>query len=349
MTLEEFSRHKIIPLREYKGKLKYPNIILSYTVTGCITADFNSKYRKTQHSARKAVEELIINDPNEKPRIILDKFDQQINIIDRDTDSIVPKNNKEITNIRAAITRKNVTGITDEITSELAYLLGQPGGKTITDPSKEELLFLQEMLFRKAKQPSYIPYLNQSLTDIERFCTNKSDPSSYRSVLAIDTTFNIGQHYVTQMTYQNLSLLRKDILTSPWFPGPVLIHRHQEKSDFSHLWQAVKRGNRLLKDLAIIGTDECRELFDGIPDEIQGNTDHLLGKEHVLKNIQKKLEQLSFPSRQIKWIVNDIFGSPFVQEKEGLIQSESQEEFNNRYKKFKKVDRNRKELYNKKW
>ena len=49
----------------------------------------------------------------------------------------------------------------------------------------------------------------------------------------------------------------------------------------------------------------------------------------------KKLEQLSFPSRQIKWIVNDIFGNPFVREKEGSIQSESQEEFNNRYKKFK--------------
>ena len=68
------------------------------------------------------------------------------------------------------------------------------------------------------------------------------------------------------------------------------------------------------KDLAIIGTDKCRKLFHGILDEIQGNTSHLLGKEHPLKNIQKKLEQLSFPSRQIKRILNDIFGSPFVQE-----------------------------------
>ena len=122
MTLEEFNKHKIISLREYKGKLKCPNIILSYTVTGCITSDSYSKYRKTQHSTRKAVEELI-NNSNEKPRINLDKFDQQINIIDRDTDSIVAKNNKEITNMTAAIVRKNVTGITDEITSELAYLL----------------------------------------------------------------------------------------------------------------------------------------------------------------------------------------------------------------------------------
>ena len=114
MTLEQFNGHIIIPLREYKSQLKYPNIILSYAVTRFIVADSNSKYRKTQRSTRKAVEVLIINNPNEKPQIILNKVDQQINILNRDTDSIVPKNNKEITSIRAVIARKNVTGITDE-------------------------------------------------------------------------------------------------------------------------------------------------------------------------------------------------------------------------------------------
>ena len=71
---------------------------------------------------------------------------------------------------------KNTKGITDEITSALADLPGQPEGKTITDPSIEEQPFLQEMLFRNAKQLSYVFYLNQSLTGIERFCTNKSCP-----------------------------------------------------------------------------------------------------------------------------------------------------------------------------
>ena len=66
----------------------------------------------------------------------------------------------------------------------------------------------------------------------------------------------------------------------------------------------------MLKDLAIIGTDECRELFDGILGETEENTGHLLGKEHFFKYSQrKKLEQRSFPSKQIEWIVNDIFGN----------------------------------------
>ena len=57
-----------------------------------------------------------------------------------------------------------MTGITDEKASDekhqLAYLLGQPEEKTITDPSIEEQRFLQEILFINAKQSSYVLYLN---------------------------------------------------------------------------------------------------------------------------------------------------------------------------------------------
>ena len=56
------------------------------------------------------------------------------------------------------------------------------------------------MPFKNAKQPSYVLYLNQSLTDIERFRSNKSAPSSYRSILAIDTTFSI---YWSALCYPN--------------------------------------------------------------------------------------------------------------------------------------------------
>lgn len=165
------------------------------------------------------------------------------------------------------------------------------------------------------------------MKDIERFFTNESAPTSFRSILAVDTTFNIGGHYVTQTTYQNLSLLRKDTLKPPWFPGSVLIHRHQEQVDFSYMWQAVKRGNAKLEDLALIGTDECKELFQGIMTETDGNTGHLLGKEHVLKNVQKKLENLSFPRKQTKRILNDIFGNPFDKNQKSLIQSKSEKDF----------------------
>ena len=77
------------------------------------------------------------------------------------------------------------------------------------------------------------------------------------------------------------------------------------------MWQAAKRGNKELENIALIGTDECLELSTGILDESDDKTSHLLGKEHVLKNIQKKLEKLNFPNKQMKWILKDMFGHSF--------------------------------------
>ena len=48
------------------------------------------------------------------------------------------------------------------------------------------------------------------------------------------------------------------------------------------MWQAVKRGKKELENIALIGNDECLELFSGILDETDGKTGHFLGKEHVL-------------------------------------------------------------------
>ena len=61
-------------------------------------------------------------------------------------------------------------------------------------------------------------------------------------------------------------------MTAPWFPGPVLVHRHQEKEDFAYMWQAVKRGNKELENIALIGPDECLEIFSGILDETDDKT-----------------------------------------------------------------------------
>ena len=194
----------------------------------------------------------------------------------------------------------------------------EPNEAIKLDPSSNDQPFLQEILFRKGRQPTYILFTGQSLKDIQRYCTNSSAPTIFRSILAIHTTCNVGSKYITQTTYRNLSLLRKETMTATWFPGPFLDYRYQEKEDFAYMWQAVKRANKELENVALIGTDECLELFSDILHETDGKTGHLLGKEHVLKSIQKKLEKLNFPNKQMKWIINDIFSHPFVGKKKRI-------------------------------
>ena len=170
------------------------------------------------------------------------------------------------------------------------------------------------------------------MKDTERFCTNTLAPTNFCSTLADDITHNIGGHYITQTTYQNMSIFRKYTLKAPWFPDPLLIHRHQEEVDFSCMWQAVKNSNSKLEDLALIGTDKCQDLIQGMIAETNDETVNLLGKENVLKNIQKKLENLSYPKKQTKWIINNVFGNPFKKEKNGLMQCKTTDEFEECYK-----------------
>ena len=53
------------------------------------------------------------------------------------------------------------------------------------------------------------------------------------------------------------------------------------------MWEAVKRGNTELQNIALIGRDECLERFSGILDKTDGKTGHFIGKERILKYIQK--------------------------------------------------------------
>ena len=51
--------------------------------------------------------------------------------------------------------------------------------------------------------------------------------------------------------------------------------------------QALKGGNKEVENIVLIGPIQCLQLFSGILDETYGKTGHLLGKEQVLRNIQK--------------------------------------------------------------
>ena len=199
-------------------------------------------YRKIQYSTRKSTEESI-DSPTEKLRLMQNVREREGNIFERESDSTLPLNRKEITNIKPSLAKITKGSEEYEILRNISYLLDQPNNSLSWHPSTEEQPFLQEIIFRNKKQAYYVLLLNQSSKDIERFCTNTLAPTSFCSILAVDTTFNIGRHYVTQTTYQNLSIFRKYTLKAPC---PVLIHPHQEEVDFPYMWQAVKRGNSRL-------------------------------------------------------------------------------------------------------
>ena len=76
-----------------------------------------------------------------------------------------------------------------------------------------------------------------------------------------------------------------------------------------------------------------RAVIEGILQETDGHTIHLLGKKHVKKNIAKQLSNCNFPDRQAKVILEDIFESDC--NKCSFYQCETPEEYDLRVEEYK--------------
>ena len=156
---------------------------------------------------------------------------------------------------------------------------------------------------------------------MNRFCTINA-PSNYRSPLSIDTTYQIAEHYLTQTAHENLSVLRRDTLKSPWFPGVCMLHREEAFENFAYLWQVAKRSNSSLSSLRV----PDKAIYDAILSKCNGCTLHLLGVDFK-KNITDKLQKLNFLKRQAKIISKDIF--------ETLYNCKDEQEFDSELEKLR--------------
>ena len=168
------------------------------------------------------------------------------------------------------------------------------------------MMLIFHVLFRSEKRPSVVIFLNQSIKGISRFCTYNV-PSNFFSPLSADDTYSVPNHYLVQTVYQNLSVVQRDTLKSTWFSGSCSFDRQTGKEEHRLLWQAVKISNSNLVDLRVLGTDDDKAIYNARLGECNCLTQHILGLEHVRKNISDKLKELQFPNAQAKNIMDDIF------------------------------------------
>ena len=257
--------------------------------------DGASSFRPKEHSLKQTCKEIVQEDKRAARHICQEMQDGE-DILDTFSDSSVVRDPKQVSNYGQNYGPSKKTQNADAIWDIIFNLLEQSNEQ---DPSvlNKDQPFIQELLVRHGKQVEIVAFLEQTLKDIERFCTKKANPRE-TSPLCADTTFNIAEFLVMQTTYQQLSVIRRDNLKHPWFPGPIAFHRNQKQEDFSYFWQAVKRGNLALSDILILGTDEDKAQSEGILQETGGATIHLLGKEHVVANVQRNSFPLIFLSNR---------------------------------------------------
>lgn len=276
------------------------------------------QFHSVAHSIRKEIQEAVSKNNTAAPRILKEQLTRDKSAIETSLSETV-RNEKQISNYKQMHGARSSLA-NDEISSIMLEMFKE-GPNDASDVIDKDQAFVQEMQIRHGKQANFVAYCKQTVNDVERFCCR----DDAFTTLSMDTTFNVAEYHLTQTVFKYMAVLKRSDQRPPWFPGPVMAHRHKEKTDFAFFWQACSRGNTGLRNLRAFGTDEDEAIIQGILQETRNDTINLLGTEHAMKNVQRKLQQLSFPQRVASRITNEIFGR-----KDGLIECETKDQYDER-------------------
>ena len=228
-----------------------------------------------------------------------------------------PRNLQQIYNIRSSTKASSKT-------DQMTHLWAQIKDSTFVREFAADSSSLQ-----------YILVSQKQLMDLETFCTH---PVRF-SVLSIDSTFNIGNYYVTNTCFENLRVVHasgKYKSKHPVEMGPTFVHTHRDTNSYVRFLSALQRMNPSLKHVQAVGTDGDEALMNSVVIRFQDAL-NLLCSSHKKANIEKKLKELKATSSATKHILSDIFGATVgsLSYQKGLIDSLTVAEFDRRLRDLK--------------
>ena len=163
----------------------------------------------TASSTRQSIEDKVKHPMG--PSTIYDKvFEEAGGMLDVEAISHAPRNIKQVKNARAKL--KRASNDEDEFYSLLAL------GKEMAESC------IKGLQWRPSPRVVYVE--DWQMAEIVENCCQ---PDS-TCVLSIDTTFNVGQFYVTSTTYQNAKFVNQRTGKLANLPGPALFHVRQDES-----------------------------------------------------------------------------------------------------------------------
>ena len=140
--------------------------------------------------------------------------------------------------------------------------------------------------------------------DISRF---RSSHVSYHP-LGIDTTFNLGEFYVTPTAYKGLILENTRDGNSPTFIGPILVYMSRTYSAYCHLASKILEVDSGIADLRGVVTDGEAGLIKAMKAFLP-QTAQLRCSRHFRENCQDKLKSLGIKGNDQKYFIDVIFGT----------------------------------------
>ncbi|XP_070564098.1 uncharacterized protein [Ptychodera flava] len=153
----------------------------------------------------------------------------------------------------------------------------------VMDMSKNESVpFIRDIL----AAPELIVFLTTDiqLEEVEKFCTN----SANFGILGVDSTFNIGNFYVTLTTYKHLLLEHKTKGYEPVMIGPTIIHQTRVFDSYYILPSFMIKHKPSLSDVLCYATDGDVNLSNAFK-ICMPYAHHLQCDRHMKDSISRKL------------------------------------------------------------
>ena len=198
--------------------------------------------------------------------------------------SSFPKSLKQIQKLKERSQRKSDHLVATQTTKKdelFAIMLQCVEDKTGTKGSR----FLQ--FVQGAAQPLAFLADERQLKEVERFCTNPSEPA----ILSVDPTYNCGAFYVTPTTYRHKQVISKRTGKHPVMIGPTLIHKHRDEEAFAYLASSMIRVSPRLVSLLAIGSDRDKAIKKGLGSQFP-NVVFVACKKHFEDDLKRKLSEL---------------------------------------------------------
>ena len=160
---------------------------------------------------------------------------------------------------------------------------------------------ISELLDNAQNSPQYVHGLqlspsirfvvstSQTLANMVAFCTSYAECTP----LCIDTTYGIGEFFVTTTSYKNLKILNKRNKENPSFPGPALFHVDEDESVFSYFSQTLVSLENSLRSILFIGSDRDRALIKGTKKHFL-IAKNLYCKKHVKDDVKRKFTTIRY-------------------------------------------------------
>lgn len=144
-------------------------------------------------------------------------------------------------------------------------------------------------------------------------------------LFSIDTTYNVGEFYVTSTAYPHIKLQSRATGAAPYLSGPAMLHVKQDESQFLNFGHTLIEKQPELDGILFIGLNRSRAQENGLSRLFRVSR-FLPCTKHVQDNVKTKLAILQLSEGLEREIMKDIFGDEKRMER-GLIDSKSPEEF----------------------